>query len=128
MIRKTKIKVTQHDLLENSKTLVYEGDCILDSSDKLRIEYEETESISVVLELEQKAGTLKRIGETRTNISFNLEEPTVATFESEFGTMSLDVKTEEITLKKDNWVLGYSLLQEGNVLSQFSMKVECVYE
>ena len=128
MIKKTKIQVVQHDLLENSKTLVYKGVAILDTAENLIIKYEESDNISVVLELENQAGILKRIGETKTLIYFNLQEPTVASFESEFGTMDLDVKTEEITLNKDNWVLGYSLLQDGNIVSQFSMKVECVYE
>lgn len=128
MIKKTKIQVVQHDLLENSKTLVYKGDAILDTAENLIIKYEESDNISVVLELENQAGILKRIGETKTLIYFNLQKPTEASFESEFGTMDLDVKTEEITLNKDNWVLGYSLLQDGNIVSQFSMKVECVYE
>lgn len=128
MSKPMNIKVSQKDVLEQDIQTIYEGIADLYNEDFFTVKYKEDETTEVFVKVENGIGFLQRYGETKTDINFDLEKNSKASLTSHLGKMILDVKTDEITLKKDNLVIAYSLIQEDNIVSQFVMKVEWLHE
>lgn len=124
MKEKRLIKVTQKDYLENTEAVIYEGLAEVIIADDYTINYQESAEVSVSIKLNKTEGSLSRNSEAKTNINFHIENKKTATLLSEYGKMLMDVVTDEITLKHNNLMLGYTLKQNTSEVGKFLMKVE----
>lgn len=118
------IKVVQKDYIENTESLIFEGNAKVSVNEKYTIEYEENPSTNVIISIDSNQGYLKRFGETKTQIEFDINKLTNASLDSEYGKILMSVKTNEITLKDNNLMLGYTLMQDNSEVAKFLMKVE----
>ncbi len=124
MKEKRLIKVIQKDYLENTETVIYDGMAEVIIDDDYTVNYQENDETSVSIKLNKTEGSLVRISEARTDINFHIQDKTEATLLSEYGRMIMDVITDEITLKHNNLMLGYTLKQNGSEVGKFLMKVK----
>lgn len=118
------ITVIQTDLLENKENVVYKGFANVSSGEVHTIKYDENKDTSVVITVTEEEAFLERVGEVTTKIHFKENQKTRASIVTQVGELRMSVNTEEITLKHNNLMLGYSLMQENNVVSRFNMKVK----
>lgn len=118
------ITVIQNDLLENTETLVYKGLANIENNEVYTIKYDENEETSVTIRIHPEEAFLERSGEVETKIHFKKNVKTQASVITNVGQLRMDVKTDEITLKNNNLMLGYSLIQDNNIISRFNMKVK----
>lgn len=124
MQKNRKIKAYQKDLIENVETVIFDGYGSVEHSSHLSIKYDESTDCAVHIKVDQENGFLSRTGEADTNIIFNVNEMSSATIKTAVGEIFMDIITEEITSKTDNLVIAYKISQQGNIVSDFIMKVE----
>lgn len=119
-----RLKVIQEDLMQNTKETIFLGKANYTESDEIVITYQEHSGHDVVLTINKKSGFLSRKHEEETRINFDINEVVTAFVKTQAGLLLMEVKTEDILIKDEKIIINYKLLQEQNVIANFSLKME----